>query len=148
MKVAHPVGKQRIAFHFFFCNIAGSERTAAVGQKDVVIASVIADVKNRGIFGYIFFTNDSDIDSGYPKEKTEYSLNEAKGTYVLGHGSKFADDPFHNENGDGQNKKSDDKDAGKNKTDHINFLSVMIFLIFIIRNFKNSCNKSFWFHIQ
>ena len=56
VKITHPVGKKWIMFHFFFGDVAGSDRAAAVSQYDVKVAAVIADVKDRSIFWNIFFS--------------------------------------------------------------------------------------------
>ena len=32
VEIPHPVGKQRVTFHFFLCNITGTDWAAAVGQ--------------------------------------------------------------------------------------------------------------------
>lgn len=45
--IAQPVGKKRVAFHFFLGNVTGAERTAAVAEHDVKVASMISDVKHR-----------------------------------------------------------------------------------------------------
>ena len=75
VEILHPVGQKRDLFHFFFCDIAGTDRAAAVGKKDIKIASVISDVKNRSVFWNIFFSNDCDPGSGNPQDKFEGSLD-------------------------------------------------------------------------
>ena len=75
MKISHPVGKKRIAFHFFLGNITGADRASAVGKQDIKIASVVADVENRGILWNIFFADYSDLGAGFPENKFKDCLN-------------------------------------------------------------------------
>ena len=43
VQILHPGGEKRNFFHFFFRNVAGQALAAAVGQKNVKIAAVVAD---------------------------------------------------------------------------------------------------------
>ena len=119
MKITHPVGKKRIAFHFLLGNIAGTDGAAAVGKQDIKIASVIAYLKNRMVFRNILFSDHSDPGSCAPQDEFKYGLYHAQGTDILGHGRKFPDDPFYQENGDSQNQISDHHDTDKYKSNHI-----------------------------
>ena len=49
MQIAHPVGKKRVAFHFFLGNVTGAERTAAVAEHDVKVASMISVVRGENL---------------------------------------------------------------------------------------------------
>ena len=61
MQIAHPVGKKRISFHFFLCNITGTDRAATVGKYNVKVASVITNIKDWCVFWDIFFTDYRDL---------------------------------------------------------------------------------------
>ena len=95
MQIAHPVGKKRISFHFFLCNITGTDRAATVGKYNVKVASVITDIQDRGVLRYIFLSYYCDFGSCDPQDKSKYSLNDPKRADILGHRRKFADDPFY-----------------------------------------------------
>ena len=69
MQIAHPVGKKRISFHFFLCNITGTDRAATVGKYNVKVASVITNIKDWCVFWDIFFTDYRDLGSGFPQNK-------------------------------------------------------------------------------
>ena len=113
-------------FHFFFGDVAGSDRAAAVSQYDVKVAAVIADVKDRSIFWNIFFSNHGDFGSGNPQDKFENSLNDTKRTDFFRLRWKLSDDPFDDQNGNGKNKKTDYSDRNKYKPDHDKFLFLFI----------------------
>lgn len=66
VKVAHPGGQQRDFFHFFFGNVACADRAAGVGEKDVEVASVVADVQDWGVFWNVFFSDHGDFGSCDP----------------------------------------------------------------------------------
>ena len=66
VKVAHPGGQQRDFFHFFFGNVACADRAAGVGEKDVEVASVVADVQDWGVFWNVFFSDYGDFGSCDP----------------------------------------------------------------------------------
>ena len=83
MQIAHPVGKKRVAFHFFLGNVTGAERTAAVAEHDVKVASMVSDVKHRCVLWNIFFTDDRYLCTGFPQDKFENSLNDAQGADFL-----------------------------------------------------------------
>ena len=44
VEVFHPVDKEGITEHFFFCNIAGGARNADIGKQDIEVASMIAHI--------------------------------------------------------------------------------------------------------
>ena len=91
----HPGGQERDFLHFFFGNVAGADRAAAVGEEDVKVASVITDIQDRGVLRYIFLSYYCDFGSCDPQDKSKYSLNDPKRADILGHRRKFADDPFY-----------------------------------------------------
>lgn len=61
VEIAHPVGEQRIMLHFLLGNIAGADRTAAVGEQDVEIAPVVCYIENSLILWNVFFADDGDF---------------------------------------------------------------------------------------
>ena len=83
------------SIHFFFGNVAGADRAAAVGEEDVKVASVIPDIQDRGVLRYILLSYHCDFGSCDPQDKSKYSLNDPKRADILGHRRKFADDPFY-----------------------------------------------------
>ena len=95
VKVAHPGGQQRDFFHFFFGNVACADRAAGVGEKDVEVASVVADVQDWGVFWNVFFSDHGDFGSCDPQDEAEDCLNDPEGADVFGFRGKFADDPFY-----------------------------------------------------
>ena len=119
VEITHPVGKQRITFHFFFGNITGTDRAAAVGQQNVKITSVVCHIENGLIFRNIFFTDDGDFGTSDPQDKFKYGLYHTQGTDILGHWRELADDPFHQKNRDRQHQISDDNDTDKYKSNHV-----------------------------
>lgn len=100
VKIFHPVGKQGISFHFFFCHIAGTDGTAAVGEQDVKVASVISDIEYRSVFGYVFFSYDGYFHTCDPQDEFKDCLNDSEGTDVFFHRGDFSYDPFDDEEGD------------------------------------------------
>lgn len=104
VEVTHPVGKQRVTFHFFLCNITGTDRAAAVGQQNVKITSVIRHIENSLIFRDILFTDDGDLGTCDPQDKFKYGLYHTQRADILGHWREFADDPFHQKNRDRQHQ--------------------------------------------
>ena len=52
VEIAHPVGEQRIMLHFLLGNIAGADRTAAVGEQDVEIAPVVCYIEFIATIGF------------------------------------------------------------------------------------------------
>ena len=100
VEIFHPVGKQRIPFHFFFGYIAGPDGAAAVGKQDVKVASVISDIEYRCVFGDVFFPDDGYFHTCDPQNKFKDCLNDSEGTDILFHWGDFSDDPFDDENGD------------------------------------------------
>ena len=131
MEIFHPGGQERDFLHFFFGNVAGADRAAAVGEEDVKVASVITDIQDRGVLRYIFLSYYCDFGSCDPQDKSKYSLNDPKRADILGHWREFADDPFHQKNRDRQHQISDDNDTDKYKSNHVfcPFYIVMQFCI-------------------
>ena len=131
MEIPHPVGKQRVTFHFFFGNITGTDRAAAVGQQNVKITSVIRHIENSLIFRDILFTDDGDLGTCDPQDKFKYGLYHTQRADILGHWRELADDPFHQKNRDRQHQISDDNDTDKYKSNHVfcPFYIVMQFCI-------------------
>ena len=121
VKVAHPGGQQRNFLHFFFCNIAGTNRTAGVSKKNVKVTSVVADIEYWRIFWHIFFTDHSDFGTGDPEDKAKYCLDDAEGADILFHRREFTDDPFYQKDGNGENQVSDHHDTDENKSYHYSF---------------------------
>ena len=113
VEISHPVGKQGIFRHFLFGHIAGAARAAHIGEKNVKIAPVVADVQDRGIGGNVFFADHSHLRTCDPQDETEYALDDPQRTDVLRHGRKLPDDPFHQQNGDGKNQVSHHGDHNK-----------------------------------
>ena len=101
VKTFHPGRKQRNLFHLFFCDIAGTDGAAWISDRYIKKASVISDIKNRHISWYIFLSDNSQLHTGYPQDKTKYCLNDPKRADFLCHRIEFADDPFYKENGNG-----------------------------------------------
>ena len=131
VEIPHPVGKQRVTFHFFFGNITGTDRAAAVGQQNVKITSVIRHIENSLIFRDILFTDDGDLGTCDPQDKFKYGLYHTQRADILGHWRELADDPFHQKNRDRQHQISDDNDTDKYKSNHVfcPFYIVMQFCI-------------------
>ena len=76
MEIFHPGGQERDFLHFFFGNVAGADRAAAIGEEDVKVASVITDIQDRGVLRYIFLSYYCDFGSCDPQDKSKYSLND------------------------------------------------------------------------
>ena len=107
VKVMHPCGQERDFFHFFFGNVACADRAAGIGKKNVKVASVVADIKYRCVLWHIFFSDHSNLCTGDLKDKSEYCLDDPKGADILLFRRKSADDPFDQQDGDGQDQVSD-----------------------------------------
>ena len=71
VKTFHPGRKQRNLFHLFFCDIAGTDGAAWISDRYIKKASVISDIKNRHISWYIFLSDNSQLHTGYPQDKTK-----------------------------------------------------------------------------
>ena len=119
VEIAHPVGKQRIMLHFLLGNIAGADRTAAVGEQDVEIAPVVCYIENSLILWNVFFADDGDFGACDPQDEFEYGLYHAQRADILSHGRKFPDDPFYKENRNGQHQIGDHHDTDKYESNHV-----------------------------
>ena len=104
MEITHPCGKKRDFLHLFFGNVACTDRTAGVSKKYVEVASVVADIKYRCVLWHIFFSDHSNLCTGDLKDKSEYCLDDPKGADILLFRRKSADDPFDQQDGDGQDQ--------------------------------------------
>ena len=127
----HPGRQCEIAFHLFFCDIAGQPFASAVSEQDVKITAVVPDKKDRFI-GDVFFSDDRRPDAGHTEDHFESPLYDAQGTDVSGVRIKFPDDPFSDQDRDGQDEIQDQKDYDTDKTKHI--------LVSIFHN--NSANRA------
>ncbi len=107
VEITHPCGKKRNFLHLFFGNVACTDRTAGVSKKYVEVASVVADIKYRCVLWHIFFSDHSNLCTGDLKDKSEYCLDDPKGADILLFRRKSADDPFDQQDGDGQDQVSD-----------------------------------------
>ena len=61
VKPLHPVTEERCLQHLCFCHISGQIRTLGIGQKNIKIAAVIANVEDRLVFGDILSANIGDV---------------------------------------------------------------------------------------
>ena len=118
MEITHPCGKKRNFLHLFFGNVACTDRTAGVSKKYVEVASVVADIKYRCVLWHIFFSEHSNLYTSYLKDKSEYCLDDPKGADILLFRRKSADDPFDQQDGDGQDQVSDHNNTDKDKSYH------------------------------
>ena len=118
VKVMHPCRQERDFLHFFFGNVACADRAAGIGKKNVEVASVVADIKYRCVLWHIFFSDHSNLCTGDLKDKSEYCLDDPKGADILLFRRKSADDPFDQQDGDGQDQVSDHNNTDKDKSYH------------------------------
>ena len=92
MEITHPCGKKRNFLHLFFGNVACTDRTAGVSKKYLC--------------------------TGDLKDKSEYCLDDPKGADILLFRRKSADDPFDQQDGDGQDQVSDHNNTDEDKSYH------------------------------
>mgnify|MGYP006949639812 FL=1 len=118
VEITHPCGKKRNFLHLFFGNVACTDRTAGVSKKYVEVASVVADIKYRCVLWHIFFSDHSNLCTGDLKDKSEYCLDDPKGADILLFRRKSADDPFDQQDGDGQDQVSDHNNTDEDKSYH------------------------------
>ena len=118
VEITHPCGKKRNFLHLFFGNVACTDRTAGVSKKYVEVASVVADIKYRCVLWHIFFSDHSNLYTGDLKDKSEYCLDDPKGADILLFRRKSADDPFDQQDGDGQDQVSDHNNTDEDKSYH------------------------------
>ena len=108
VEIFHPVGEKGIALHLFLSNVPGADGAAGVGEQDVKIAPVVADVENRSVPGDVFLADDGHLRPGNPEDKAENRLDQPQGADLFRHGRKFPDDPLHDQNGNREDQKADD----------------------------------------
>ena len=120
VKILHPVGEQRIALHLLFGNIAGADRTTAVGEKNIKIAPMVSDIENRRVLGHVFFSDDRNLYPGDFENKAKSCLDDPKRADILFQGSKFSNDPFCNQQRGGQDQETNNCDTNKCKSNHDN----------------------------
>lgn len=101
---------------FWQCSLYGSD--SGVSKKYVEVASVVADIKYRCVLWHIFFSDHSNLCTGDLKDKSEYCLDDPKGADILLFRRKSADDPFDQQDGDGQDQVSDHNNTDKDKSYH------------------------------
>ena len=118
VEITHPCGKKRNFLHLFFGNVACTDRTAGVSKKYVEVASVVADIKYRCVLWHIFFSDHSNLCTGDLKDKSEYCLDDPKGADILLFRRESADDPFDQQDGDGQDQVSDHNNTDEDKSYH------------------------------
>ena len=118
VEITHPCGKKRNFLHLFFGNVACTDRTAGVSKKYVEVASVVADIKYRCVLWHIFFSDHSNLCTGDLKDKSEYCLDDPKGADILLFRRKSADDPFDQQDWDGQDQVSDHNNTDEDKSYH------------------------------
>ena len=85
---------------------------------------MVSDVEHRDIFRDILLTDDSDLRSRKPLDQPEHKLNDMKRAFITKFRVFLADEPFHNEDRDGENQKSHHREQDKDQTNHVSSVSV------------------------
>ena len=79
---------------------------------------MVSDIQYRDVPGHIFFSDHSNLYTGDLKDKSEYCLDDPKGADILLFRRKSADDPFDQQDGDGQDQVSDHNNTDEDKSYH------------------------------
>ena len=77
VQAAHPCGEQRDFFHAAFCDVSGQSWAARVGDDDVKVAAVVADVEHRLVLRYEFLADDGQADAAEHADTAERPLDDA-----------------------------------------------------------------------
>ena len=126
VKTSHPGRQQWDFFQIILRNKAGQIRTSAVSRHHIKIASVISHIENRFALRYVLFSDNSQMRTGFPENQFEYSLYDAQGGNISCTGIELSNDPFYDQNRDGQNQKQYKRQCYDDQSYHNDFLSVFI----------------------
>ena len=110
---AHPGMEQRDMLHLVFGDVAGTAGDAHIGQQDVKEAAVVGYVEDRRIFGDVLFSDHRDRGAGDADAQPKDGQHDLQGAGIPQLRGELSNDPFDEQERDGEDQKSDDHDAGQ-----------------------------------
>lgn len=84
VQIFHPAGQERDFQHADLCDISCGSGNAHIGYDNIEITSVVADVKDGGVFRDIFFTDHRDGYAGQEQDAAEGPVDNGKRALVFG----------------------------------------------------------------